>query len=60
MEYINNLTDLGYCNGKRCYDKKSAQTARNGRYSADHIKLRIYPCDKCNYWHLTKQKRWRR
>ncbi len=46
-----------YCNGKRTYDKKGAQTAQNARYKQDHIELRIYPCPDCHGWHLTKQVR---
>ncbi len=46
--------DLGYCNGKKCYSKRDAQTAKNFRLeegTADQ--LRIYQCNFCNYWHLT-------
>lgn len=41
------------CNGKVCYDKRGARTAANDRYDEDHVKLRIYPCPRCNSWHLT-------
>lgn len=44
-----------YEKSKVCYDKKSAITAANLRFSEDRVKLRPYWCDKCNFWHLTKQ-----
>ena len=46
-----------YCNGKVCYDKKGAQTARNNQYRKHHIELQIYSCMYCNQWHLTSQKK---
>lgn len=43
-----------YCsNGKVCYDKRGAQTARNKRERNGSEPLRIYQCPKCNQWHLT-------
>jgi len=42
-----------YCNGKQCYDKKTAQTLRNARGNHGTL-LRIYQCDLCDSWHLTK------
>lgn len=39
---------------KTCYDHKSAVTAINLRWKQDHVKLRAYWCDKCNFSHLTK------
>jgi hypothetical protein len=44
-----------HCYGKKCYDKKSAQTARNQRHRDSGIELRIYPCPICNHFHLTKK-----
>ena len=44
-----------YQQGKICYDKKGAISAKNLRYKQDKIKLRAYWCNKCNFWHLTKQ-----
>lgn len=46
------------CRGKISYTKKDAETARNRRLrskqkSADY--LRIYPCHRCNGWHLTSK-----
>ena len=40
--------------GKPCYDKKGAITAKNARMKNDHMKLREYHCDDCNCWHLSK------
>ncbi len=40
---------------KVCYDKKGAISAANLRFKQDKIKLRAYWCEKCNFWHLTKQ-----
>ena len=47
--------NIDFCNGKPCYDKKSAMSAKNKRFKEDHIKLRIYHCDECNHWHLTSK-----
>ncbi len=44
-----------YEKSKVCYDKKGAISAANRRYKEDKIKLRPYWCDRCNFWHLTKQ-----
>lgn len=41
------------CNGKTCYDKKSAKTARNYCLKKGRINIRIYHCYVCNKWHLT-------
>ena len=38
---------------KRCYDKKSAMTKANFRRKFG-IRLRVYSCDWCGMWHLTK------
>lgn len=49
-----------YCNGKRRY--KSAKVAKRVRNFREHASpaLRIYECDRCFGWHLTKQKKNRR
>ena len=45
---------IEYCTtGKVKFDKRGAQTARNKRFEEAHIKLRIYHCPECNWWHLT-------
>ena len=44
-----------YCNGKRTYTKKGVVTAINLRFKEAHTKLRMYECEDCNYWHITKQ-----
>ncbi len=44
-----------YQQGKICYDKKSAVSAKNLRFREDKIRLREYWCPHCNFWHLTKQ-----
>lgn len=45
---------IQYCtNGKPCYDKKGAITAKNKRYQQDHEKLREYACEHGPHWHLT-------
>lgn len=48
-----NRAKLQYCNGKPCYDKRSAVTAANKRFRENHTKLRIYQCDQGDHWHLT-------
>lgn len=55
--------------GKICYTKKLAETVRNKRTEKRYTKgskktshlsfdkyLRIYPCNRCNSWHLTHMK----
>ncbi len=49
------LLTCWYQKGKPCYDKRGATTAANLRFKKHRIKLRSYWCDKCNFWHLTKQ-----
>lgn len=38
--------------GKHIYDKKGAVTLKNLTMEIHHIKMRIYQCPDCNYWHL--------
>lgn len=47
------LLERPRCNGKICFDKRSAVTSRNLRMKKGSIDLRIYPCPSCGYWHLT-------
>ena len=53
---------LSYCRkyGKPMYDKRGAETAKNHRYEMQHVRLRIYQCDYCDYWHLTSKLRGKR
>lgn len=46
---------MRYCNGKPCYEKRSAVTAKNRRWKLDHVDLRVYHCNDCNNHHLTSQ-----
>ena len=39
--------------GKIIYDKKSARTLKNLTEKLHRIKMDIYECEECNYWHLT-------
>jgi hypothetical protein len=39
--------------GKKIYDKKGATTLKNKTMELHHIEMRIYPCPRCNGWHLT-------
>ncbi len=41
--------------GKVGYDKKGAVSAKNLRWSREHVELRIYPCPQSDKWHLTKR-----
>lgn len=51
------------CNGKKCFDKKGAESARNKRLKPKRHerrhgtpdKLRIYECPDCGRWHLTSK-----
>lgn len=44
--------------GKTCFDKKTAQTKKNQLEKIGIEKyLRIYECELCNWWHLTKTRR---
>jgi len=52
---IDNKNHIAGCSGKGKYDKKTAQTLVN-RLKKYGQKLKIYPCDNCNSWHLTKSR----
>lgn len=42
--------------GKISFDKKTAQTKRNDLLNRGNERfLRIYKCNRSNYWHLTKE-----
>lgn len=46
---------MTHCNGKKIY--KSSQQAKHVRNAIAHNrkrKLRVYPCNKCFGYHLTK------
>lgn len=49
------------CNGKICYSKKDAETARNHRTKGRGRRhnrpdfLRVYHCPDCNFFHLTSK-----
>jgi len=51
------------CNGKKCFSKRDAETARNKRLKPKRHQrrhntpdsLRIYHCQTCNGWHLTSK-----
>ena len=45
--------------GKRQYEKRDAQTAKNFRSKKGVKGLRIYPCEFCDFWHLTHQSDYR-
>lgn len=42
--------------GKVSYSKRFAQIARNNANNEGRVKLEIYQCKNCNYWHLTHKK----
>ena len=48
---------INFCviSGKACYDKKGAVTAANKRWDDAYVKLRVYPCPDCNWWHLSSR-----
>ncbi len=47
--------EMKECNGKRTYaSEREAKKVRNVR-EHDVSKLRVYQCDVCYGWHLTKQ-----
>lgn len=39
--------------GKIIYDKKGALTLKNLTEKLHNIKMEVYECKKCGYWHLT-------
>jgi hypothetical protein len=49
------------CDGKVCFSKREAETARNARTKGRGQRrnrpafLRIYQCEKCDFWHLTSK-----
>jgi hypothetical protein len=52
-------TPRDFCEGKTCYSKVEAATARNQamRRRDNHPKhLRIYECPLCGRWHLTSRR----
>lgn len=53
---IDGRLPVSYCSkaDKVIYDKKSANTAKNRRFQQDHVALRVYECEVCHGWHLTK------
>jgi hypothetical protein len=59
MKYKNfyQTTKLGICQcGKRMYHKKDGETVRNFLMDKGKEKyLRIYQCNQCDFWHLTKR-----
>lgn len=50
------LHDLPRCQGKVCYPKRTGEEVRNRRLRQGSMKLRLYHCDRCNWWHLTHSK----
>jgi len=50
---------MEYCeiNGKKCMDKKTAQTKVNIAHEHGRI-LRAYQCPLDGFWHLTHQKKY--
>lgn len=51
---INILAHRCWYNKKICYDKRGAISEKNRRYKQVKLELRAYWCDRCNFWHLTK------
>ena len=54
--------DVGECNGKRCFDKLTAEIilkrAKSSRKSKQWRKeCRIYKCPDCSWYHLTSQEK---
>ena len=45
------------CGNKPCYPKKVAFTVANQRHKDGVEHLRVYYCDVCNWWHLTRSKK---
>lgn len=43
----------GRC-GKVCFDKRTAETKRNTLEREGREKMRIYNCEDCSAWHLSK------
>ena len=50
MENIKNKK----CFNKKCYNKNGAQQMVNLKKKRQGVKLRIYHCELCNFWHLSK------
>jgi hypothetical protein len=48
--------ELPRCEGKISYPKRLGEEVRNKRLREGAAKLRLYHCDRCNYWHLTHSK----
>lgn len=53
------MNDTTLCMGKRKYHKKDAITAMNFRLREGGVKLRVYKCKVCPYFHLTHVKEYK-
>jgi hypothetical protein len=50
------VPSLPHCGGKASYLKRNAETILNVRQRNSNKELRMYQCDKCDYWHLAHVK----
>lgn len=39
--------------GKKTFDKLGATTLKNLTFKLHHIKMDVYSCPRCHFWHLT-------
>lgn len=46
------------CSEKNKYSKKTAEKVCRELREKNKVKLKIYQCVVCHYWHLTKKTRW--
>lgn len=55
MNLENSRPDIRRCpmSSKICYSKKMGETVVNQCKNEKGIRLRLYQCPECNYWHLS-------
>ncbi len=47
------------CDGKNCYPKHTADRVANATMRARNRKIRVYECQKCYFYHLTSEKKYK-
>lgn len=53
-DHIESRVPLCPC-GKVAFDKRGAQTKANSLMQKGRERLRIYPCDQSDFWHISKE-----
>lgn len=56
MDDLSDVLPRCEVSGKVAFHKRQAQTHRNWLMRKRRMKLRIYQCRECDYWHLTSER----